>query len=98
MTEVAKLPAIVADNWDWQVEAACRGMSAATFFNPDNERGKSKRLREAGAKAVCATCPVLANCLDWALTVREPYGIWGGKNPAEREEMLNGRNVLALAE
>jgi WhiB family redox-sensing transcriptional regulator len=71
MADIAKLPALVSDDWNWQARAACRGMDASTFFNPDNERGRSKRTREAQAKAVCAECPVIAQCLDWALSVRE---------------------------
>lgn len=98
MTDVAKLPSLIADHWDWQVNAACRGLSAALFFNPDNERGRAKRTREADAKVVCATCPVAAACLDWALSVREPYGIWGGKSPADRKDMRTDRAHLSLAE
>ena len=96
MAEVATLPALITDQWDWQVEGACRGLSADLFFNPDFERGKAKRMREAGAKAVCATCPVMAQCLDWAMTVAEPYGIWGGTTPEERRDLRNDRAMLAL--
>ena len=88
MADIAKLPALVSDNWNWQARAACRGMDASTFFHPDNERGRSKRSREAQAKAVCVQCPVMAQCLDWALSVREPYGVWGGKTASEREELM----------
>lgn len=64
------------------------------FFHPENERGRSKRQREARAKAVCARCPVQQECLDWALTVREPYGVWGGKSPGEREEIAGSRSEV----
>ena len=40
------------------------------------------------AKALCARCPVVAECLDHALTVREPFGVWGGLNQTEREHLL----------
>jgi WhiB family redox-sensing transcriptional regulator len=82
------LPTPVAENWDWQIRAACRGLSASVFFHPENERGPSRRRREQGAKAVCAQCPVVRDCLNWALEMREPYGVWGGKSVPEREEML----------
>ena len=41
-------------------------------------------MRERQAKAVCATCPVHKECLDFALRIREPHGIWGGLNEIER--------------
>lgn len=88
MAEVGKLPNPVAENWDWQVAAACRGLDASMFFHPDNERGRSRRRREEEAKSICATCPVSRQCLAWALSVREPYGIWGGLSATEREEIL----------
>ena len=31
------------------------------------------------AKALCQTCPVLAECLAGALERREPWGVWGGQ-------------------
>lgn len=89
MTDVVKLPALVGSNWSWQIKGACREVGVDTFFNPENERGRAKRLREAAAKAVCAECVVVQKCLDWALSVREPYGVWGGTSPADREAILN---------
>jgi len=31
------------------------------------------------AKALCAGCPVLAECLAGAIQRREPWGVWGGE-------------------
>jgi WhiB family redox-sensing transcriptional regulator len=31
------------------------------------------------AKSLCATCPVLTECLAAALARREPWGVWGGE-------------------
>lgn len=31
------------------------------------------------AKALCTTCPVVAECLAGALERREPWGVWGGQ-------------------
>jgi WhiB family redox-sensing transcriptional regulator len=90
MADIAKLPAPVGTHWDWQVRAACRGLSASIFFHPDNERGRFRRQREAAAKAICDHCPVRLQCLDWALSVREPFGVWGGLTPAERDELMDG--------
>lgn len=97
MADIAALPALVSENWDWQVNAACRGAGVDLFFNPDSERGKSKRMREAAAKAVCVTCPVIEQCLSWAMTVGEPYGVWGGMTADERQELRGQRRNLAVA-
>ncbi len=94
MAEVAQLPAPISDNWDWQVRAACRGLDASVFFHPDNERGAARLRRETQAKAICESCPVRQRCLDWALSVREPSGVWGGKSAAERDALLT---VMASA-
>ena len=68
----------------WQDRAACTGMDAQLFFAPDGERGQEREIREAKAKAVCALCPVRAQCLDYALGNSIKQGIWGGLNQEER--------------
>jgi len=88
MAEVRRLPAPREGDWDWQVRAACRGNDTANFYHPENERGPSRTRREMRAKAVCSTCPVIENCLRWALAAREPYGVWGGTSAEEREAIL----------
>jgi WhiB family redox-sensing transcriptional regulator len=73
----------------WQTHAACRGPQAAVFFPPTHPERKDDRLaREARAKAICATCEVRRDCLDYALAIREVHGIWGGLTEAERHELL----------
>ncbi len=90
MAEISRLPGPVAQRWDWQLEGACRTISPETFFHPEGERGPRRRAREDAAKAVCHSCPVIAECLEHALAVREPYGIWGGLSELERELILGG--------
>lgn len=81
---VRRLPRPVADVWEWQRLGACQGRDSAQFFHPDGERGSSRTRREAQAKAVCVACPVRAECAAHALSVREPYGVWGGFSESER--------------
>ena len=77
---------------DWQTKARCRGQDAALFFSPTVLENKdAKHQREARAKSLCAGCPVQADCLDFALYTREPYGIWGGLNELERRRLLAKR-------
>ncbi len=45
------------------------------------------------AKRLCRHCPAADECLLWALTEREPEGIWGGYTPREREALTKGRRV-----
>jgi WhiB family redox-sensing transcriptional regulator len=45
-------------------------------------------IQIAEAKAVCARCPVLAECRRDALTAHEPFGIWGGLTVEERDALL----------
>ena len=82
-------PAPITPNWDWQVHAACRGLGDEYFFPADtNERGRYKQARERAAKSVCATCPVVEECLRWALAVGEMHGVWGGLTAPERRQMI----------
>ena len=98
MADVSRLPGPNADLWDWQLDGACRGTDSALFFHPDGERGPSRSAREDAAKAVCATCPVIAACRAHALRVREPYGVWGGMSEDEREAAYGtGRRLAAVS-
>lgn len=72
----------------WQDKAACRGPQSAVFFPPAQfERKDEREEREVRAKAICAGCSVRKPCLEFALRIREPHGIWGGLNEAERKQL-----------
>ena len=88
MADHSRLPAPTLDHWDWQSHGACRRTDTAVFFHPEFERGRSRESRTAAAKAVCGRCPVLEQCRDYALTVQEPYGTWGGLDELERRELI----------
>ncbi|MEV6124410.1 WhiB family transcriptional regulator [Streptomyces sp. NPDC052077] len=62
---------------DWRTAAACTSTDAPAFFalHPDT------------AKAVCARCPVRAECLHDALATDAPDGVWGGLTIAERRAL-----------
>jgi WhiB family transcriptional regulator, redox-sensing transcriptional regulator len=94
MSDLSRLPGPVADVWDWQLHAACRGLPSDMFFHPDNERGPARAARDEAAKVVCAGCQVRVQCRAHALEVREPYGVWGGLSEDERDRQhLSGRWV-----
>ena len=63
-------------------EAACQGQTRL-FFASAGERPEARAVREAQARTVCAGCPVLLECRDWARGQRE-YGFWGGESEEDR--------------
>ena len=88
MADTQRLSAPLTEHYDWQLQAACRGMDSSIFFHPRAERNAAREQRIAQAKAVYGRCPALDQCRDHALTTREPYGIWGGLSEGERAELL----------
>jgi WhiB family redox-sensing transcriptional regulator len=76
----------------WRQSAACSGMDTSDFYPGDRERGPTLARRERRAKQVCARCPVIQECLAWALDAREPFGVWGGTSAKERARMLQVRD------
>lgn len=73
----------------WHLHAKCRNNFSHLFFPPTTfERKDDRERREARARAVCNACAVRKECLEYALQIREPYGIWGGCTEAERKQLL----------
>lgn len=58
---------------DFFDDAACKGHDPNTFHP---HRGDVVTLRKA--QAICATCPVIAECLAYALDEGITTGVWGG--------------------
>jgi WhiB family redox-sensing transcriptional regulator len=78
---------------EWREQAACLPFPALLFFGmDDNESPLERRAREDEAKSICQTCCVRGECLDFALSAREPYGIWGGLTELERKAAANARS------
>lgn len=65
----------------WQAEGICRQVDIGDMWFP--EKGGSTKE----AKAVCAACPVAAQCLEYALSHEERFGVWGGFSERERRQM-----------
>ena len=79
---------------DWQLLGRCREADPELFFPPfEVEPTGQRHAREAAAKAVCAECEVRDECLDWALAVDEPHGVWGGMSESERRELSDVRRA-----
>jgi WhiB family redox-sensing transcriptional regulator len=90
---------VATHSWEygWQWRAGCRGEDTALFFAPNHFETRDEKLdRERRAKAICGICPVRAECLEYAVRIREPHGIWGGLNELERRMLIRGRERAAL--
>ena len=48
----------------------------------------------SAAKALCQSCPVKLQCLDYALKAGEDHGVWGGLNAHERGKIRNARRTV----
>ncbi|HET9893824.1 MAG TPA: WhiB family transcriptional regulator [Streptosporangiaceae bacterium] len=74
---------------DWQNAAACKAADPELFF-PVSEKGKAER-DVARARAVCDSCLVRKQCLDYAMATAEANGIWGGLTEEERGQLRTRR-------
>jgi WhiB family redox-sensing transcriptional regulator len=72
---------------DWHKQALCRGATSKWYSN--------RAETTAEAKATCRECPVQEPCLEWALTTRERYGIFGGLSERERRKVRRERGIVA---
>lgn len=75
-------------NSKWQSHAACQGLAADIFYPSSDEESLE-------AKSVCGECPVQAECLEHALSVREKDGVWGGATERERRRIIRQRRRAA---
>ena len=69
----------------WQERAICVGADPEMFFP---EKGHTA-IRRA-AKEVCASCPVMRECLDHAMANGGLVGIWGGTTWSHRDATRRG--------
>lgn len=72
--------AIIQQGLSWQGAARCLEVDPEIFFP---ERGGSSKA----ARTVCNDCPVRIECLRYALSNREQFGIWGGTSERERRKL-----------
>lgn len=63
------------------------------LYDWDGEHTAEHPERTENARAVCQTCPVRSDCLEHALRVQEPSGIWGGMTEEERFHELGLRKT-----
>lgn len=72
---------------DWIERGACVGSDPTLFFPGTGAEG----ARQAKvAKAICAGCEVRRECLEYAISNGERYGIFGGMTRDERSRYKRG--------
>jgi WhiB family transcriptional regulator, redox-sensing transcriptional regulator len=75
-------------NLGWKASAACRWIDPDLFYPAsDSDAGP--------AKEVCAHCRVCEECLEFALSVREWEGVWGGMTGSERRALARRRRPVS---
>ena len=67
---------------DWRRGAACAEEDPDLFFPIGNTGPALLQIEEA--KGVCVRCPVMEQCLQWALETNQHDGVWGGLSEDER--------------
>jgi len=72
-------------NYTWSTNAACRDLVDIFFANIERHPENADR-----AKEICASCPCLKPCREFAITNGEIHGgIWAGMTSREiRREMI----------
>jgi len=66
----------------WQFQAMCRVEDSEIFFS-------ELASKVARAKAICSTCPVQKQCLDFAISNNIEEGIFGGFTFDERKSLVS---------
>lgn len=93
-TPLTNLPKPAWDVEPWQADAACNDTDPELFHFEINERGQRRKARAAKAKQICARCPVLDQCDDFAERTADTHAILGGKTPEERGYNSNTGQLL----
>lgn len=64
----------------WAADAECRDVPDPDIFFPGGQDQSAAQARQ-----LCARCSVREQCLGYALSNNERFGIWGGLDPTERD-------------
>jgi len=79
-----------------------RGSCSNQEYDPDwwfpeekaGSRAWSRTPDAMKARAICATCPILQECRDYACKYEGIYGIWGGYDWHEMREYRKVNNIV----
>lgn len=71
---------IIRDYWEWSYLGLCRNPKISKHFGLKSDINF--------AKAWCQACPVIEDCLLWAVIYNES-GVWGGTTDGERAKQFS---------
>jgi WhiB family transcriptional regulator, redox-sensing transcriptional regulator len=76
---------MIATGFDmnWRAAGACLSADPDLFF-PISSAGPAEK-QISRAKMICADCDVRQQCLEFAMSHDQVYGIWGGTTPEDRQ-------------
>lgn len=75
---------MIVNQHHWTDLAACAGMPTEWWFPEPGDSVKE-------ALAICQSCEVSAECLQYALDNGERFGLYGGTTARQRKDMRRGR-------
>ena len=79
------IPAFILDG-----DPECANVDPELFFPQEVDMGDSKVVSKyqnlSAAKAICNSCPLKLQCLEYALKNYE-VGVWGGTTEHQRDEL-----------
>lgn len=64
-----------------KTDPRCR--SFPDYFYPEDYGEEYKAVRDKAVR-ICNVCPIVKECLEYALEADEEFGVWGGKSAASR--------------
>lgn len=73
------------ENERWREQAACQGLPIEMFFPED--------IVTQTIQDLCDKCPVQKQCLEYALSIPEYHGFWGGKSQRARRRIRKSRRT-----
>ena len=84
--KVITLPLAIDPDPKWRALSLCKEHPEVSFFD---DRQVSL------AKAICALCPVIAQCGEFAAVNKEDFGVWGGLSATDRKELRRASRGVA---
>ena len=80
---------------NWRSAGACLSADPDLFF-PISTTGPAEK-QIARAKTICAGCTVRLECLEFAMTHDQVYGIWGGTTAEDRRRQRRRKRRASAA-
>jgi WhiB family redox-sensing transcriptional regulator len=85
---------------EWQADAKCAsdgGLTALFYPEVSNaEVSYAKSICKGTAKDYPGVCPVIMECLHYAVTHDEKFGVWGGTSERERRRLRAAARLAAI--